>query len=126
MNAWIIALLLLAANIVLIVLDKRREDSCEDGAKSPELRKKLRKRVRDTWGNKALPVLLCAILALAIVGCATTGMHAVYVPDGVPVRLRETVRSVKVWVLDKNGKPVPAEMDLPEGWYCLPLPDGEQ
>jgi hypothetical protein len=24
-----------------------------------------------------------------------------------------------VWVLDKDGKPTPSVMDLPEGWYCL-------
>ena len=40
-------------------------------------------------------------------------------PDGTPVRLRETVRNAKVWVLDAHSEPVPGEMDLPEGWYCI-------
>jgi hypothetical protein len=47
----------------------------------------------------------------------------VYVPHGDAVRLRETVKGVKVWVKTKDGDIVPGEMDLPEGWYCLPLED---
>ena len=63
-----------------------------------------------------LPVLL-------LTGCAS---RTVYVADGTPVRLRETVRSANVWVLDKSGEPVAGVMDLPEGWYCLPVPlEGE-
>ena len=58
-------------------------------------------------------VLLCVFFA---VGCTRT----VYVPHGTAVRLREPVENVKVWVLDKENNPVPGEMDLPEGWYCLP------
>lgn len=47
-------------------------------------------------------------------------MDTVYVPDGQAVRLRETVRGVKVWVKTSDGDTVPGKMDLPEGWYCLP------
>ncbi len=47
-------------------------------------------------------------------------------PDGEAVRLRETVRAAKVWVLDESGKPVAGKMDLPEGWYCLPVPPEEE
>ena len=54
-------------------------------------------------------------------------MRIVYVQDGTPVRLRETIKKAKVWVLDKDGKPVPSKMDLPEGWYALPLePEKEE
>ena len=42
-------------------------------------------------------------------------------PSGEPVRLRETIRNAKVWVVDKNGEPIASVMDLPEGWYALPL-----
>ena len=62
-----------------------------------------------------LPILLLA-------GC---GVRTVYVPHGTPVRLRETVEDVKVWVKDAAGQPVPGRMDLPEGWYALPMPEGE-
>jgi hypothetical protein len=44
---------------------------------------------------------------------------------GDPVRLRQNVKKVKVWVYDKDGKPVAGEADLPEGWYALPDPGGK-
>ena len=47
--------------------------------------------------------------------------RTIYVPPGTPVRLRETVRNVKVWVKTKTGK-VPVVMDLQEGWYVLSDP----
>ena len=57
------------------------------------------------------------ILSLIMCGCFT---RTVYVPDGQPVRLRQRIKNVKVWALDKDGKPVPGRMDLPEGWFCGP------
>jgi len=56
-------------------------------------------------------------------GCAT---RTIYVSSNEPVRLRETVRDAKVWALDESGEPVPGVMDLPDGWYCLPVPPGEE
>ncbi len=79
-------------------------------ARNVELRDRLRRRVRWTW-----PLVLVVVCLLS--GCAT---RTIYIPDGTPVRLRMTVRDVKVWVLDKQGQPVPGRMDLPEGWYVLP------
>jgi hypothetical protein len=64
--------------------------------------------------RKLLPFLL-PILLLA--GC----MRTVYVPHGTPVRLRETVKDVKVWVKDADGEPVAGRMDIYEGWYALPV-----
>ncbi len=61
-----------------------------------------------------LPILLLA-------GCTRT----VYVPHGTPVRLRETVKDVKVWVKDADGEPVAGRMTLYEGWYSLPLDEEE-
>jgi hypothetical protein len=56
-------------------------------------------------------------------GCSTPPFsRTIYVPSGKSVRLRETVKSAKVWVLDASGKPVPGVMDLPEGWFALPDP----
>ena len=66
---------------------------------------------------KRLIPLLLPILLLA--GC---GARTVYVPAGEPVRLRETIPRAKVWVLGADGEPVAGRMDLPEGWYCLPVP----
>jgi len=64
-----------------------------------------------------IPFLLPFML---LTGCVRT----VYVPHGTPVRLRETVKDAKVWVKDADGKPIAGKMDLPEGWYALPV-DGE-
>ena len=69
--------------------------------------------------RKLIPFLL-PILLLA--GC---GARTIYVPHGTPVRLRETVEDVKVWVKDADGEPVAGRMDLPEGWYALPMPEEE-
>jgi len=88
--------------------------TAEDASPQQELRARLQKKIRESWSPRALwPTLLLVMLP----ACAT---RTVYVPDGTPVRLRETVRNAKVWVLDAHGEPVPGEMDLPEGWYCLP------
>ena len=64
-----------------------------------------------------IPFLLPFVL---LTGC----VHTVYVPHGTPVRLRETVRDAKVWVKEADGRVVEGRMDLPEGWYALPV-DGE-
>lgn len=45
----------------------------------------------------------------------------VYVPHGDAVKLRETIKKAKVWVKTKEGDIVPGTMDLPNGWFCLPL-----
>lgn len=50
-------------------------------------------------------------------GCVRT----VYVPHGTPVRLRETIPDAKVWIKDADGRVVGGRMDLPEGWYALPV-----
>ena len=76
--------------------------------------------------RRLAPLLAALALAgtvlLAASGCGT---RTVYVAPGEPVRLRETVRDVKVWVLDEHGEPVAGRMDLPEGWYCLPVQTGQ-
>lgn len=62
--------------------------------------------------------ILYLLLLIFIVSCSNT---IVYVPHGDAVRLRQDVKNVKVWVKTKDGEIVPGEMDLPNGWYCLPL-----
>ena len=49
--------------------------------------------------RKLIPLLLPILL---LTGCVRT----IYVPHGTPVRLRETVEDVRVWVKDADGKPV--------------------
>ena len=68
--------------------------------------------------RKLIPFLLPILL---LTGCVRT----IYVPHGTPVRLRETLEDVKVWVKDANGQPVAGKMELPEGWYALPLDEEE-
>ncbi len=74
--------------------------------------------------KRLIPFLL-PILLLTGCGGGAPFTRTIYVPDGTPVRLRETVRDAKVWVKDADGKPVAGKMDLPEGWYALPMPEDE-
>jgi len=114
---WLIEIIVLILRALLPAVveevGKSRIPTSEDAAPQPELKRRLQERIRKTWGAAAVVILLCFC-----VGCV--GNRTVYVPDGTPVRLRETIRDAKVWVLDKNLKPIPGVMDLPEGWYCLP------
>jgi len=64
-----------------------------------------------------LAATICASVFSA--GC---GSHVIVVPAGEPVRLRETVRGVKVWVADGKGQEIPAVVDLPAGWWALADP----
>jgi len=74
--------------------------------------------------RKLIPLLI-PILLLTGCGSGSLFTRTIYVPHGTPVRLRETVEDVKVWVKDADGQPVAGKMDLPEGWYALPLEEDE-
>lgn len=76
------------------------------------------KRSRTPW-KMALGAMLFASVCSS--GCATRE-RTVLVPPGEPVRLREPLRNVKVWVADKDGREVEGVVDLPEGWYVLADP----
>jgi len=73
--------------------------------------------------NLTLIIIILSLVFISFIAGCTAFTRTIYVPDGTPVRLREEVREVKVWVLGADGKPVAAVMDLPEGWYCLPMPE---
>ena len=118
---WIVAILEVVLRALLPVLFERSRPTAEDSRTQPELRDRLRRRVRKTWGGAALALLLAT--ALLVSGCGT---RTIYVPSGEPVRLRETVCGAKVWVLDASGKPVAGVMDLAEGWYVLPDPGEDE
>lgn len=116
--SWLAAIVAGIVQALVAILAKRSQRTAEDGAKRPQLRDQLRSEVRRKWAGKTLPVL-AFLVVLLLPGC---GARTIYVPSGEPVRLRETVRSAKVWVLDEKGQPVAGVMDLPEGWFCLPVP----
>jgi len=59
--------------------------------------------------------ILALLLCFAFSGCYKT----VYVPAGAPVKLRETIRNVKVWVVDDKGDIVPGRIDIKEGWVAM-------
>ena len=109
---WIIAILEVILRALIPATIKASEKTSEDGRRQPELKARLKRRVQAAgW---------CVVLGLVVFlpfGCQP---RTIYVPSGEPVRLRETVRNAKVWVLDKDGQPVAGKMDLPAGWYCLP------
>ena len=107
-----VAILVALLQVLLPALFQATKSTAEDAAGQPELKKRLRKRVRQTWAV----VLLCVLL---LSGCGT---RTIYVADGEPVRLRETIRGAKVWVKDQHGNTVAGEVNLLEGWYCLALP----
>ncbi|HOQ60954.1 MAG TPA: hypothetical protein PKZ08_10060 [Vicinamibacterales bacterium] len=110
--APVLAAFLLALISALIpALVKACRRTSNDAGTQPRLKERLRDRIRKTW----MPCI--ALLALLSAGCVRT----VYVPHGEPVRLRETVKDVKVWVMGQDGKPIAGVMDLPEGWYALPM-----
>lgn len=77
-------------------------------------------RSKRPWKTLLKTVLFVLIFALVFLsGC---GVRTVLVPEGEPVRLRKTIKKAKVWVAAKDGKEVPGEVDLPEGWYAIAPP----
>ena len=112
MRALIIELFLKIILELFPVVRDATTDTTEESKQQPQLKKRLQDKIRCAgW----VPILLSVIL-LSVGGCGT---HSIYVPNGEPVRLREDLDNVKVWVMTEDG-PKAAEMDLPNGWYCLP------
>jgi hypothetical protein len=113
---WLVAILEAILRALLPALIEASKPTAEDARPQPQLRERLRTKVRQAGWPAALLVLLM------VTGCSP---RTIYVPAGEPVRIRETVKDAKVWVLDKDGKPVAGRMDLPESWYALP-PEEEE
>jgi hypothetical protein len=109
---WLVAIIEAILRALVPALIKASTPTAEDSRPQPQLRDRLRAKVRGAW---AAGLVLLALLPVA--GCQP---RTIYVAAGEPVRLRETIKGAKVWVLDKDGQPVAGRMDLPEGWYCLP------
>ncbi len=110
--AWLIAILTALLRVLVPAAIAGAAPSATDAEPDRETRDRLRAKIRKHW----IIVGLVALLFLA--GC---GVRTVYVPHGTPVRLRETIVDVKVWVKDADGHAVAGRLDLPEGWYALPL-----
>ena len=108
---WFVAILTAMLQALLPWLARKSRSTAEDADPDHETREKLRTRVRKYW------LIVLALLFFLFAGCVRT----IYVPHGTPVRLRETVKNVKVWVKDADGHVVAGRMSLPEGWYCLPV-----
>lgn len=119
--SWLISLIVGLLRALLPAIVDAAKPTCEDAKKQPELRRKLRNRIKGTWHTSAVALLL--LTAFWLPGCRP---RTIYVPHGEPVRLRETCRNVDVWVMDASGTPTAGRMDLPEGWYCLPVEDEEE
>lgn len=114
---WLVAILTAFFRALLPWVAKQSRPTAEDGDSDTATRNKLRSKVR-----KHFPVVAVVLPILLVAGC---GVRTVYVPHGTPVRLRETIKDAKVWVKDADGQVIAGEMDLPEGWYCLPVDDEE-
>ncbi len=100
-----------------ILFDRASRPPVSEDATPDARRDALRERVKATWGRAATVVLICLCL-----GCSAQ-VRTIYIPDGQPVRLRQRIVNAQIWALDKDGTPTPGTMDLPEGWYALPMPD---
>ncbi|HUU30838.1 MAG TPA: hypothetical protein VMY69_01905 [Phycisphaerae bacterium] len=116
---WLELVLGVLVRALLPALVEAARPKAEDSRPDTALRRRLRDGVRRHW-FRAAAAGLAFIVVIGTCGC---NARTIYVPDGTPVRLRETIRAAKVWVLDAEGRPVAGVMDLPEGWYALPVPE---
>ena len=114
---WLIAVLTAFLRALLPWVTDKSQPTAQDADPDTRTKDKLRAKVRKHW------LLVVLVLPVLLTGCAggSPFTRTIYVPHGTPVRLRETARDVKVWVKDESGHAVVGRMDLPEGWYALPV-----
>ena len=114
MSAFLVELIVALLKTFIPAISEASQDSYTVAVPEDKgLEKRLRDSVSATWGTGV--ILLCC--SLALIGCGT---RTVYIPDGQPVKLREALKNVKVWVKTKDGQIEAVEIDVPEGWYILP------
>lgn len=102
--------------VLLPWLIEQSRPACQDADGDRDLRDRLRQRVRRHW------LILAVVFLFVLTGCGGDRFtRTIYVPDGTPVRLRETIKGAKVWIKPEGRQPVAGVMDLPEGWYALPV-----
>jgi hypothetical protein len=119
MKSFLVALVVAVVKYVVDLLSPKSRDGQQPGRREERLKKQVKK---DGWPGGRAGVLVLVVL-MAVASCTPSSLRTIYVPPGKSVRLRETVRSAKVWVLDAHGMPQAGVMDLPEGWYALPDPE---
>jgi hypothetical protein len=114
--SWLTTIITAVIQAILGWASGKARPTGEDGDSDARVRRTLRDKIRKQW-------IVVALLIPILAGCAGGApfTRTVYVAHGTPVRLRETVKHVKVWVKDAKGELLVHTMDLPEGWYCLPL-----
>jgi hypothetical protein len=119
--SWMIAVLTAFFRALLPWVADKSRPTAEDADPDTRTKDKLRAKVRKHW------LIVAFVLPILLTGCAGGApfTRTIYVPHGTPVRLRETIKDAKVWVKDEGGQVVPGKMDLPEGWYALPVDDEE-
>ena len=95
---------------------KKSKQSMDKGAKPGTQEGKIKEKLKkDGW-----IVVFFAIFLFC--SCAT---RVVYIEPGKSVRLRETVKNVKVWVKTDQGEVLPGVADLKEGGFYIPHIDQE-
>ena len=114
----IINLVIALARVIFpAMLDSAKPEHIE-AMTQPKLKKQLRKQIMGKWYiTIALLIVLCAS------GCKLF-TRTIYVPHGEPVKLAQPLKGVAVWVMTPDGQ-VLTQMDIPEGWYCLPLDNSD-
>ena len=116
----ILAVIMALLRIFVPIAIEQGQPRAEESQRRPELRARLRKKIRIHRGRDLALVLLSLIVLSS--GCG----RVVYVPHGEPVRIAETVEDVAIWTVDADGDSVQGKIDLPEGRWCLPDPGDDE
>jgi len=111
----LIALALGLLKIILPAILNKSNDSYAEAHRQKDLTMNIKSRINNVWGQRLSVLLLCCFLS----ACYT---KTIYVPDQVPVRLRQELKDVKVWVVAEDGSVYESTMDLKEGWFVISLP----
>lgn len=109
---FLVKLIVGILKFVLPAIMKKSKAGYIEASPQKEVKKSFQDNVRKHWGITT--ALFCMFM---LTGCFD---KTIYVPDGTPVKLRETIKNAKVWIMTKDG-PVAREMDLPEGWFAAPV-----
>ena len=107
----------LARVIFPAMLDSAKPTHIE-ATTQPKLKKQLRKQIMGKWY-----IALALLFVICTSGCKLF-TRTIYVPHGEPVKLAQPLKGVAVWVMTPDGQ-VLTQMDIPEGWYCLPLDNSD-
>ena len=85
--------------------------------------RRILRRMRER--NDRRPMLavafLISVFTIGLAGC--TRHHVIFVEPGIPVRLKERIPGVLVFVKTKDGTFVEARTDLPAGYWVTTLPE---